>query len=287
MNNIKPSAMPADSQGAPLAMEGQGGKPWHEALRNEEWLRAQVGHRGVREIATELGCSPTTVHKAVKRLGIDMRAAQRAEKLGPLIGQRFGMLTVREEASPQPRTGNLRVHADCTCGGTKVITIWSLQNRGAGWDHCGCQSQARWSAPATNRVHGHRRPTPSPTYRTWQAMRDRCYRQSTNGYRSFGGRGIEVCDRWKSNFAAFLEDMGERPEGMSLDRIDVDGNYEPGNCRWATSKQQAANKRRAAWLSDQHWNVIERLLGESTDPQAHAALDALRGNHGQPVRGKD
>lgn len=286
MSNIKPSAAPADSQGALLAMEGRGNEPWREALRSEQWLRAQIGRRGVREIAAELGCGSSTVHRAIKRLGIDIRAAQRAEKINPLVGQRFGMLTVREEADPAPRTGNLRVRAECDCGGSKVITIWALENHGPGWDHCGCQSQARWSA-SKNAVHGHRRPTPSPTYQSWRAMRDRCYRSSTNGYKSFGGRGIQVCDRWKDNFAAFLEDMGERPEGLSLDRIDVDGNYLPGNCRWATPKEQAANKRRAAWLSDQHWSIIERLLAESTDPQALAALDALRGAHGGPVRGKD
>ncbi len=83
----------------------------------------------------------------------------------------------------------------------------------------------------------------SPTWMSWKAMRDRCTRRSMNSYEHYGGRGIRVCERWQF-FANFLEDMGKRPDGTTLDRIDVDGHYEPGNCRWATSDVQARNKRR-------------------------------------------
>jgi predicted transcriptional regulator len=74
-------------------------------------------------------------------------------------------------------------------------------------------------------------------------MLARCYKPATRGYARYGGRGIAVCDRWHS-FENFLADMGERPPGMSIDRIDSDGNYEPGNCRWATRQEQEANKKR-------------------------------------------
>lgn len=81
-----------------------------------------------------------------------------------------------------------------------------------------------------------------PLYSTWRGMRGRCNNPHRHNFHNYGGRGITICSRWE-NFENFLADMGERPEGHTLDRIDPDGNYEPRNCRWADAKTQRANKR--------------------------------------------
>lgn len=94
-------------------------------------------------------------------------------------------------------------------------------------------------------THGHTRGRKTtPEFRTWCAMLQRCYYEKGEKYPLYGARGITVCDRWKESFEAFLEDMGPRPDGYTLDRIDGKGNYEPSNCRWATQKEQIANRDR-------------------------------------------
>jgi hypothetical protein len=81
------------------------------------------------------------------------------------------------------------------------------------------------------------------TYQCWRDMRQRCYNPNSRRYYTHGERGITICDRWLESYDNFLDDMGIKPDGYSIDRINNDGNYEPSNCRWATSKQQASNRR--------------------------------------------
>jgi len=83
----------------------------------------------------------------------------------------------------------------------------------------------------------------SPTYVAWLSMKQRCYNPKRTGYENYGGRGIRVCKRWRHSFKNFLEDMGERPEGTTLDREDNEGNYKKSNCRWATPSEQRKNQR--------------------------------------------
>lgn len=101
----------------------------------------------------------------------------------------------------------------------------------------------------------------SPTHGSWRAMIRRCTDPTNKRWKYYGGRGVTVCDEWLASFDAFLADMGERPEGKTLDRIDPNGNYEPGNCRWATAVEQRHNRR-----DSRDWPEIERTLRAPARP---------------------
>lgn len=97
----------------------------------------------------------------------------------------------------------------------------------------------------TTLTHGY---TGTRTFKSWESMKQRCFNPNSKDYANYGGRGITVCQQWINSFETFLADMGERPEGTSLDRREPDGNYEPSNCRWADPTTQQRNTRVSKWL---------------------------------------
>lgn len=150
-------------------------------------------------------------------------------------GARFGRLTALRRNGSDRTTGEALWECTCDCGGHLTVRGSSLSSGNTG--SCGCLPPDNQRALfTTHNMHTSR------TYHSWQHMKTRCYNPRHIGYKDYGGRGIAVCDRWRHSFENFLADMGERPPGHTIGRIDHDKPYEPGNCQWETRRQQGRSK---------------------------------------------
>ena len=183
-------------------------------------------------------CFRTTV--AGRAGGLSITATMKhAYNFKDISGSKIGRLTVLEFGG-RSESGQSMWNCKCDCGNTLSVAAGNLQSGHT--ISCGCyREEIRPTLAATHRLAG------TPEHNSWAGMKQRCLNPKCHKYPSYGGRGITVCERWMT-FENFLSDMGNRPRGTSIERKNNDGNYEPGNCIWATPKQQANNRRKRIYL---------------------------------------
>lgn len=245
-----------------------------------------------------------SMHEARMRRGGSFEPRQPRKTISELLGGRehIGWWTILGEGEPYHRpTTDGKPHPDgvirtarcrCDCGTERDLAIHTLKQRNS--RHCGCKM-----AIINPAIHGTHLMSATPEYKCWAKLKARCLNPNDSSFADYGGRGILVCDRWLTGFEAFFEDMGYKPSPLhSIDRIDVDGNYEPGNCRWATPREQAQNQRTTHYvmlhgeqmalreacrrIGAPYKSVHKRIMAGATFERAvHSYQTSLSANHGR------
>jgi hypothetical protein len=164
----------------------------------------------------------------------ECRKKERYINTESMVGNKYGEWTVLEALTN--KTGQRTLRCKCKCGRERILTASILK--------LGKNNQCHLCNVTKHGYEG------TPTYNTWRCMLARCNSSKNHNFNLYGGRGIKVCERW-FKFENFLEDMGEKPLGLQLDRTDNNGNYEPGNCKWVTPKENSNNRRKRPVV----WNL--------------------------------
>ena len=169
------------------------------------------------------------------------------------IGKESSSWTILNQ-EPIIRNNKKYVLCRCFCGVEKEVILKNIKSGVS--KSCGCIG--RQKTKERNQTHGKRF---TRTWRIWRAMKTRCYNKNIPQYKNYGGRGVTVCDEWRNDFSAFYDFFGDIPEGLSIDRINTDGNYEPNNVRLATAKQQCQNKTNNHKINGVCITEISKQLG--------------------------
>lgn len=161
-----------------------------------------------------------------------------------IIGKRFGRLLVVEMVDERSKCGEIKYLCKCDCGNEKIIVGTSMRNGST--RSCGCLISEETARRA--KIHGQ---SNTRLYKIWSGMIERCINPNRNEYMYYGGRGINVCNEWLNDFKSFYEWAMSHgySDDLSIDRIDVNGNYCPENCRWATPKEQSDNTRKTVHIT--------------------------------------
>ncbi len=204
-----------------------------------------------------------------------------------LTDQRFGQLIAISLNPERAKGGQARWNCICDCGNPKVVQSSNLCNLTT----TSCGHFRRDRAAALNKTHGQWQ---TRAFSAWVAARKRCFNPRYQSFKDYGARGITMCERWRNDFSEFLRDMGPCPDGLTLERINNNGNYEPGNCEWASYTDQGRNRRNTIRITHEgrtltlmEWSEITGVSPSLIRQRYYKKLPLFVPSRKRPPSGKD